>query len=72
MAAIAAGMVHSLALADDGALFYWMSADPDLRCQQVLFEKAWCVCWFVFNSPQCLTSFLILFCSYIHCAEKTW
>lgn len=35
--AIAAGMVHSLALTDDGALFYWVSADPDLKCQQVLF-----------------------------------
>ncbi|KAK9156974.1 hypothetical protein Scep_003548 [Stephania cephalantha] len=33
--AIAAGMVHSLALTDDGALFYWISSDPDLRCQQL-------------------------------------
>lgn len=33
---IAAGMVHSMALTDDGALFYWVSSDPDLRCQQVL------------------------------------
>lgn len=32
---IAAGMVHSMALTDDGALFYWISSDPDLRCQQV-------------------------------------
>ncbi|GFZ09302.1 ankyrin repeat family protein [Actinidia rufa] len=32
---IAAGMVHSLALTDDGALFYWVSSDPDLRCQQL-------------------------------------
>ncbi|CAN0913507.1 Inhibitor of Bruton tyrosine kinase [Linum grandiflorum] len=32
---IAAGMVHSLALMDDGALFYWASADPDLKCQQL-------------------------------------
>lgn len=32
---IAAGMVHSMALTDDGALFYWVSSDPDLRCQQV-------------------------------------
>ncbi|KAK7286563.1 hypothetical protein RJT34_21638 [Clitoria ternatea] len=31
---IAAGMVHSMALTDDGALFYWISSDPDLRCQQ--------------------------------------
>lgn len=36
MSAIAAGMVHNMALTDDGALFYWVSADPDLRCQQVL------------------------------------
>lgn len=35
--AIAAGMVHSLALTDDGTLFYWVSSDPDLRCQQVFF-----------------------------------
>uniref|UniRef100_A0A5B6ZHI1 Uncharacterized protein n=1 Tax=Davidia involucrata TaxID=16924 RepID=A0A5B6ZHI1_DAVIN len=33
--AIAAGMIHSMALADDGALFYWVSSDPDLRCQQL-------------------------------------
>ncbi|KAG0448025.1 hypothetical protein HPP92_028052 [Vanilla planifolia] len=32
---IAAGMTHSSALADDGALFYWASSDPDLRCEQV-------------------------------------
>lgn len=33
--AIAAGMVHSTALTDDGCLFYWVSSDPELRCQQV-------------------------------------
>lgn len=33
--AVAAGMVHSLALTEDGALFYWVSSDPDLRCQQL-------------------------------------
>ncbi|XP_061343337.1 uncharacterized protein LOC133289425 [Gastrolobium bilobum] len=32
---IAAGMVHSMALTDDGALFYWVSSDPELRCQQL-------------------------------------
>jgi hypothetical protein len=32
---IAAGMVHSMALTEDGALFYWFSSDPDLRCQQL-------------------------------------
>lgn len=32
---IAAGMVHSMALTDDGALFYWVSSDPTLKCQQV-------------------------------------
>ncbi|KAF7801456.1 Inhibitor of Bruton tyrosine kinase [Senna tora] len=32
---VAAGMVHSMALSDDGALFYWVSSDPDLRCQQL-------------------------------------
>lgn len=33
--AIAAGMTHSLALTDDGALFYWTSSDLDHQCQQV-------------------------------------
>ncbi|XP_057984022.1 uncharacterized protein LOC131168537 isoform X1 [Malania oleifera] len=33
--AIAAGMVYSVALTDDGALFYWVSSDPDLICQQL-------------------------------------
>ncbi|CAK9159939.1 unnamed protein product [Ilex paraguariensis] len=28
-------MVHSMVLTDDGALFYWVSSDPDLRCQQL-------------------------------------
>lgn len=37
--AIAAGMVHSMALTDDGALFYWISSDSDLRCQQVSFAS---------------------------------
>ncbi|XP_010549694.1 PREDICTED: uncharacterized protein LOC104820785 isoform X2 [Tarenaya hassleriana] len=35
LTAIAAGMVHSVALAEDGALFYWVSSDPNLRCQQL-------------------------------------
>lgn len=34
---IAAGMVHSMALTDDGTLFYWVSSDPDLKCQQLYF-----------------------------------
>ncbi|XP_073066819.1 uncharacterized protein [Primulina eburnea] len=33
--AISAGVAHSVALTDDGALFYWKSSDPDLRCQQL-------------------------------------
>ncbi|XWS58541.1 hypothetical protein CRYUN_Cryun08bG0042800 [Craigia yunnanensis] len=33
--AIAAGMVHSIAMTEDGALFFWVSSDPDLRCQQL-------------------------------------
>ncbi|KAK3017588.1 hypothetical protein RJ639_003802, partial [Escallonia herrerae] len=33
--AIAAGVVHSMALSDDGALFCWVSSDSDLRCQQL-------------------------------------
>ncbi|KAK7315561.1 hypothetical protein VNO77_34114 [Canavalia gladiata] len=32
---IAAGMVHSMVLTDDGALFYWVSLDPELKCQQL-------------------------------------
>ncbi|KAK8957310.1 Ultraviolet-B receptor UVR8 [Platanthera zijinensis] len=32
---VSAGMTHSCALTDDGALFYWASSDPDLRCEQV-------------------------------------
>lgn len=45
---IAAGMTHSIALTDDGALFYWASSDPDLRCHQVLlyFVKLFIsFCW---------------------------
>lgn len=38
---IAAGMVHSMALTDDGALFYWLSSDPDIQCRQVIV-------WFLF------------------------
>lgn len=34
---VAAGMTHSTALTADGALFYWVSSDPDLKSQQVLF-----------------------------------
>uniref|UniRef100_A0A1D1XD86 Inhibitor of Bruton tyrosine kinase n=1 Tax=Anthurium amnicola TaxID=1678845 RepID=A0A1D1XD86_9ARAE len=33
--AVAAGTVHSTAITDDGTLFYWVSSDPDLRCQQM-------------------------------------
>ncbi|XP_078435331.1 ankyrin repeat family protein / regulator of chromosome condensation (RCC1) family protein [Wolffia australiana] len=33
--AIAAGMAHSTAVADDGSVFYWTSSDPDLRCHQL-------------------------------------
>ncbi|KAG9452101.1 hypothetical protein H6P81_005005 [Aristolochia fimbriata] len=32
---IAAGMTHSTVLTDDGSLFYWVSSDPDLKCQQL-------------------------------------
>ncbi|XP_058105804.1 uncharacterized protein LOC131249198 isoform X3 [Magnolia sinica] len=32
---IAAGMIHSTVLTEDGALFYWISSDPDLRCLQL-------------------------------------
>jgi hypothetical protein len=32
---VAAGVMHSTAVTVDGALFYWNSSDPDLRCRQV-------------------------------------
>ena len=34
---VAAGTMHSTALTADGALFYWVSSDPDLKCQQAWF-----------------------------------
>lgn len=40
--AVAAGMAHSMALTEDGSLFYWVSSDPDLRCQQVLVAQCLC------------------------------
>lgn len=42
--AIAAGVTHSIALTDDGALFYWASSDPDLRSNQVLLYSAFIFC----------------------------
>lgn len=33
--AIAAGMTHSTIVAEDGLIFYWVSADPNLRTHQV-------------------------------------
>lgn len=32
---VAAGMVHSVALTEDGSLFYWVYSDPDLGCEQL-------------------------------------
>ncbi|CAN6181353.1 unnamed protein product [Urochloa humidicola] len=32
---VVAGTMHSTALTADGALFYWVSSDPDLNCQQI-------------------------------------
>ncbi|XP_062186986.1 uncharacterized protein LOC133890569 isoform X2 [Phragmites australis] len=32
---VAAGTMHSTALTADGALFCWVSSDPDLKCQQI-------------------------------------
>ncbi|KNA06153.1 hypothetical protein SOVF_183730 isoform B [Spinacia oleracea] len=34
---VATGMVYSMALTDDRALFYWVSSDPDLKCQQLCY-----------------------------------
>lgn len=36
---VAAGVTHSMALTDDGALFFWRSSDPDFQCQQLF-----CLC----------------------------
>lgn len=36
--AIAAGMTHSTLVTEDGLIFYWMSADPQLRPYQVKFH----------------------------------
>lgn len=36
---IAAGMTLTSALTDDGALFYLVSSDPNLRCQQVFLSS---------------------------------
>ena len=32
---VAAGTTHSSAVSEDGLIFYWVSADPHLHCQQV-------------------------------------
>jgi hypothetical protein len=32
---VAAGVMHTTVLTADGAIFYWVSSDPDLRCRQV-------------------------------------
>lgn len=33
--AVAAGTTHSTAVSEDGLIFYWVSADPHLRCHQL-------------------------------------
>ncbi|ERM93597.1 uncharacterized protein LOC18421552 [Amborella trichopoda] len=33
--AVAAGSIHSTALTEDGAVFFWVCSDPDIRCQQL-------------------------------------
>lgn len=45
--AIAAGVTHTVALTDDGALFYWVSSDPDLKCHQVCFTL-WSVSFYFY------------------------
>ncbi|EAZ02887.1 uncharacterized protein [Oryza sativa Japonica Group] len=32
---VAAGVMHTTVLTADGAIFYWVSSDPDLRCRQI-------------------------------------
>lgn len=75
MVAVAAGMVHSMALTDDGALFYWVSSDPDLRCQQVLFRSVPLLAFSYLYEWNSLFTFHICFfypilCSYIQCVEE--
>ncbi|CAK9191892.1 unnamed protein product [Sphagnum troendelagicum] len=36
VSAIAAGMVHSTAITEDGLIFYWMSGDPNLHTHQLI------------------------------------
>ncbi|KAL2643085.1 hypothetical protein R1flu_010672 [Riccia fluitans] len=40
MVVISAGATHSTALSEDGLIFYWFSADPHLRCRQLLSMAA--------------------------------
>lgn len=35
--AVAAGTTHSTVVSEDGLIFYWVSADPNVRCHQVGF-----------------------------------
>lgn len=34
--AVAAGATHSTAVSEDGLIFYWFSADPNVRCHQLM------------------------------------
>ncbi|KAL3696325.1 hypothetical protein R1sor_010401 [Riccia sorocarpa] len=40
MVAVSAGATHSTTLSEDGLIFYWFSADPHLRCRQLLSMAA--------------------------------
>lgn len=68
---IAAGMVHSMALTDDGAVFCWLSSDPNLRCRQVkvlvFFFISGCICWLT-EITLCVL-YMFFTCSYIRFVE---
>lgn len=38
--AVAAGTTHSTVVSEDGLIFYWVSADPNVRCHQVGFVES--------------------------------
>lgn len=67
--AIAAGLVHSVALTEDGALFYWASSDPAHKCHQVFSIKPKIFDIFYVSHEVLIFCCPICF-SCIHCVEQ--